>query len=250
MQLYIIRHGQSFNNALWAETGSSNGRLPDPHLTDIGQQQAHHLARYLRQTNQNECENLEADQHNRCGYHFTHLYSSLMLRAVQTGHTIAEALGMPLHVWECIHEWGGIYEDDPETGNPITLPGNNRAFFAKHFSQLVLPDRLQDQGWWGERPYESRESSIHRAQQFVNELMDQHGGTEDKVAIVTHGGFTSMVLRILFNLQEDHFSFQDQEFNTWLRLNNTAITRIDFFDDRIIQMYMNRVDHLPTDLIT
>ncbi len=42
MQLYIIRHGQSFNNALWDRTGGGNGRLPDPHLTEIGQQQAEH----------------------------------------------------------------------------------------------------------------------------------------------------------------------------------------------------------------
>ena len=250
MQLYIIRHGQSFNNALWAETGDSNGRLSDPHLTEIGQQQAHYLAQYLASANQNGAADSENDQHNRHGYHFTHLYSSLMLRAVQTGHAIADALDMPLHIWECIHEWGGIYEDDPETGEPVTLFGGNRPFFTERFPRLALPDWLQDQGWWGQRPYESREDSIHRAQQFVNELLDRHGGTEDRVAIVTHGGFTSMVLRVIFNLQEDGFTFNNEEFHTWLRLNNTGFARIDFYDGHIIQMYMNRVDHLPTELIT
>ena len=139
MQLYIIRHGQSFNNALWTETGSSNGRLADPHLTEIGEQQAYHLGQYLHQSNQNGEPGQERDQHNRHGYHFTHLYTSLMLRAVQTGHKVAEALNMPLHVWECIHEWGGMYLDDPDTGEPVPQPGGNRAFFRGTISPSRHP---------------------------------------------------------------------------------------------------------------
>lgn len=96
MQLYIIRHGQSYNNALWAQTGNGNGRLPDPPLTEIGHQQAQHLGQFMAKADENGNGRLEIDQHNRHGYHLTHLYSSLMFRAVQTGHAIAEALDMQI----------------------------------------------------------------------------------------------------------------------------------------------------------
>ena len=46
MQLYIIRHAQSYNNALtdWTE------RVSDPPLTELGEQQADLLAAYLAST--------------------------------------------------------------------------------------------------------------------------------------------------------------------------------------------------------
>lgn len=250
MQLYIIRHGQSFNNALWVKNGNSNGRLADPHLTEIGEQQASHLGQYIAQADQNGEPGIKNDQHNRFGYHLTHLYSSYMLRAVQTGHAMAEALDIPLVPWECIHEWGGIYLDDPETGEPHPLPGGNRAFFAERFPKMVIPDGLQEEGWWRKRSYEPRAESVHRAKQFMTELFERHGSTDDRVAIVTHGGFVYMLQHVIFKFEEDKFTLSDDVAHTWLRTNNTSVTRIDFEKNRLIQTYMNRVDHLPTDLIT
>lgn len=249
MQLYIIRHGQSFNNDLWARTGNSNGRLPDPPLTEIGYQQAQHLGQFMAKADENGNGRLEIDQHNRHGYHLTHLYSSLMFRAVQTGHAIAESLDMPLIAWPIIHEWGGIFDHDPETDEPIALPGPNRQFFVERFSRFVLPDDLQEEGWW-QQPYEPREASIHRAEEFVNQLLARHGNTEDRIGIVTHGGFTAMILRVIFNSREIIVNLRDEEFQTWLRMNNTGVTRLDFEETRITQTYVNRVDHLPTELIT
>ena len=249
MQLYIIRHGQSFNNALWDRTGESNGHLPDPPLTEIGQQQAEHLAQYLAQADKNGSPHEKHDPHNRHGYHLTHLYSSLMFRAVQTGHALADALDMPLIAWPIIHEWGGIFENDPETDMPMPRPGANRQFFTERFSRVLLPDWLQEEGWW-QKPYETPEVSIRRAEEFVMELLERHNGTEDRVAIVTHGGFTALVLRAIFGTLEFTVNLGDEEFETWIRTNNTAISRLDFEENRIIQVYMNRVDHLPTDLIT
>jgi 2,3-bisphosphoglycerate-dependent phosphoglycerate mutase len=250
MQLYIIRHGQSFNNALWAETGSSNGRLSDPPLTEIGEQQANCIAQYIYLTDQKGKLENDSNRHNRQGFNLTHLYTSLMLRAVQTGHAIAEALDMPLDVWECIHEWGGIFLDDPETGEPTPLPGANRSFFENRFSRLIIPDWLQENGWWNNRPFEQREDTIHRARQFATELLERHGDTDDRVAIVTHGGFASMFYTALFNFKETNLTLGDEEFHTWLRINNTGFSRLDFEDNYIVQIYMNRVDHLPLELIT
>lgn len=249
MQLYIIRHGQSFNNALWARTGNGNGRLSDPPLTDIGHQQAQHLGQFIAEADRNGNGRLATDQHNRQGYHLTHLYSSLMYRAVQTGHAIADVLDMPLVAWPIIHEWGGVFDNDPDTGEPYAVPGANRQFFVERFSRFVLPDDLQEEGWW-QGSYEQEADSIHRAETFVNELIERHGNSDDRIGIVTHGGFTAMILRVIFNSRESTVNLHDKGFLTWFHVDNTSVTRLDFEKSRIIQAYVNRVDHLPTELIT
>jgi 2,3-bisphosphoglycerate-dependent phosphoglycerate mutase len=247
MQLYIIRHAQSVNNAIWAETGGANGRLPDPPLTDLGHQQAIHLAQHLANA-QLDLPAYNANPQNLWCYQLTHLYSSLMLRAVQTGHHLAEALNLPLHVWEIIHEWGGIYELDELTGEPRGLPGPNREFFNGRFSRLVLPETLGNDGWWN-RPFDPPENAHLRAAGFIQELLTKHGGTDDRVGIVTHGGFYQALMRYIVGSQEPN-NLLNQATDVWFRVNNTSITRIDFDDANVSITYLNRLNHLPADMIT
>ena len=239
MQFYFIRHGQSANNALWDRTGSSKGRSYDPVLTPIGQRQAALVAQFLTQGNPEA--QVRLDPQNIMGFGITHLYCSLMVRAVATGHAIAEALGLPLHPWEDLHEEGGLYLDDEETGAQVGQAGNNRAFFEANYPQLVLPDSMGEAGWWN-RPYEEIHQRRERAQRFLHELREQHGNTEDHVAMVSHGGFYNLFIGTLLGLPEPG--------RFWFMLNNAAITRIDFGPDFDAIMYMNRADFLPRELIT
>lgn len=247
MQLYIIRHAQSVNNALWAETGNGNGRLPDPPITDLGRQQAIHLGQHLLSA-QADLPTFDANPHQLTRYQFNHLYSSLMLRAVQTGHILAEALDLPLLAWEIIHEWGGIYEQDEASGETRGLPGPNRHFFAEQFNRLVLPETLGEVGWWN-RPFEPPENSAGRAASFLQELLVRHGGTDDRVAIVTHGGFYQALMRTLLGSQGSNGLFS-QPAEIWFRINNTAVTRIDFGNSSIDIAYQNQLHHLPAALIS
>ena len=247
MQLYLIRHAQSENNALWARTKSENGRSPDPLLTDIGHQQAATLAKFLTQTDESSQRD-DLDIYNRAGFSFTHLYCSLMERAIQTGTYIAQAKQMPLLVWEMVHEWGGIYEDDYESGEKRGLPGANRAFFAEKYPHLVLPEELDDTGWWN-RPFEPRDACYGRAQQFLQALHERHGDSDDQVAIVTHGGFFYSFISALLDNWEAKAPLPDAN-QVWFAVNNASITRIDFNDTHIRMAYLNRVDFLPTELIT
>ncbi|MCB8981060.1 MAG: histidine phosphatase family protein [Ardenticatenaceae bacterium] len=240
----MIRHAQSENNDLWARTGSSNGRSPDPLLTEIGQQQARCLGQHI--AGGWEQADPDNDPHNRLGYRFTHLYSSLMLRAVDTGWAIARQVNLPLVAWETIHEMGGIYEHNEETFERIGLPGPNRAYFTQHHPYLVLPDSLGEAGWW-ERPYEPRAQLMERAQRFLVELESWHK-PDDKVAIVTHGGFFVAVLRTLFGFNT--LDNDESENRIWLHAHNTSITRLDFGEGQVDLLYLNRVDHLPKELIT
>jgi broad specificity phosphatase PhoE len=83
-----------------------------------------------------------------------------------------------------------------------------------------------------------------RAETFLNQLKDQHGHTQDAVAIVSHGGFYNHLLSALLGLPITNPPAW------WFTLYNTAITRFDFLDDHVRIAYQNRVDFLPPALIT
>jgi len=236
MQLYFIRHGQSENNELWMSTGSHEGRSEDPGLTEVGRRQAEFLAQFLSQP-----ASASSDFQNVAGFGITHLYTSLMVRAVATGTIIANALDSPLVAWEDLHEWGGIYLRDEQTDERVGLPGRNRAYFETHYPDLVLPDYLGEDGWWN-RPFEEPEPRLPRAKRVLHDLLERHGGTDDRVAVVSHGGFYNYLLAVILNLpeREDH----------WFALNNAGLSRIDFDEEEIRLIYLNRVDFLPKELIT
>ena len=240
MQFYFIRHGQSTNNARWGRTGSSHGRSEDPALTATGQRQAESLAQYLSQGTPPATVN-GRDPKNLSGFGITHLYCSLMIRAVATATAIAEAIHVPCSAWEDIHETGGIFLDDPETGEHVGLPGKSRAYFEQHYPLVCLPDTVNSHGWWN-RPFEERTDRLPRAQRVVRDLMERHGGTTDRVAVVSHGGFYNYVMSVVFDMPRR----DDQSF----LMNNAAITRIDFETDRTVLVYANRTDFMPDEWIT
>lgn len=242
MEFYVIRHGQSENNLLYLQTGSLDERNEDPELTDLGRRQAERLAEYLsRGWGKAEGPKRGYDPHNRTGFGLTHLYCSLMVRSVATGLVVAKALGLPLVAWRDVHETGGIHCPDPETGEHVGLPGKDRRYFEATYPDLVLGDWPGDGGWWN-RPYEAREERAERAKRFLAELLARHGGTDDRVAVVTHGGFYNTLMAQILG--------RSREASTWFAFENTAITRIDFGAEVSFVQYTNRVDHLPAEIIT
>jgi 2,3-bisphosphoglycerate-dependent phosphoglycerate mutase len=240
LQFYFIRHAQSTNNLLWDITSSSNSRSEDPPLTDLGREQASHLAEFLLRGNP-DGGNI-ATSTKTFGFSLTHLYTSLMLRAVETGMPVANTLCLPLIAWEDLHEQGGIYLTNEETGEPIGLPGKNRSYFQEFFPELLLPSSIDEAGWWRRRPYETPEQSVLRAQHLITDLLELHDNSNDRVAVICHGGFYNSFLAVLLNLPIQN--------ELWFRMNNAAITRIDFQDDVVRLIYMNRMDYLPAELIT
>jgi 2,3-bisphosphoglycerate-dependent phosphoglycerate mutase len=238
MQLYFIRHAQSANNQLYEETGSWNGRDSDPELTEVGHAQAQRLAEHLACTNDGT---FTRDFSNRGGFGLTHLYSSLMVRALATGAYLAAALNLPLVVWEDLHEVGGIFVIDSESGEHIGQPGKSRSELAARFPEAQLPETLDDNGWWN-RSHESVELQARRARRFVYDVLERHGSTDDRVAVISHGGFYNYVLAELLGIQAAN--------GFWFSLNNTGITRFNFDSEGIGLAYANRLEHLPAELIT
>lgn len=260
MQLYFIRHGQSTNNLLYEETLSDQDRSEDPPLTEKGLQQAERLAEYLR-SGRSGC--LDDDQQNLTGFEITHLYTSLMIRAASTAACIARMLHLPPIAWPETHEGGGIYLDDPKTGEPMPLSGKPRSYFERNYPELILPDTLSEEGWWN-RPFETRPERRRRAEAFLAELLQRHAGKPHRVALVSHGGFYNHFLAVLFGLQDGLARLiasgpqaQNQtdpapmpQDGLWFSLNNVGISCFDFLPGEVKVVYMNRIDFLPRDLIT
>ena len=246
MQLYFIRHGQSINNANWNNPDYVEN--PDPHLTEIGQEQAEHLAKYIKEnfpiTNTNSWNN-----QNQFGYGFTHIYTSLMERAANTAAPTARALGIPFTAWVELHEEGGIYareQDELFQG----LPGKPRSYFEKNIPELKLPEGYDESGWWN-RAFESEEERQPRADQVLAELIARHGDREGKpeerIAFVSHGGF---FVRLLSSMLKLPWRQGAHDMKSWFVLNNCSISRFDIFQEEIVINYINRTDHLPARLVT
>ncbi len=236
MRLYFIRHAQSQNNALYEETGSDDGRVDDPCLTAIGQEQAALTARFLSSSS-DPVDRLA----NGVGFDFTHLYCSPMYRAIVTAKPIAEALDMPLRVWTDWHETGGIFLEDKRKGEFIIRPGLNRSGMEQLYPKLMVPDSIGETGWWN-RPFETDDERPIRARRVYHELLERHGGSDDRVAVISHGGFYMHFLSAVMGV--------DYLRSVWFRMYNCAVTRFDFEGGEQTVVYHNFTAHLPSRLIT
>jgi len=242
LQLYFIRHGQSTNNALWTNSGGESylaDRQTDADLTEIGQHQAEFVAKHLAQA----YHLTGFDPQNRQGFGLTHLYCSLMIRAIKTGQAIAQQTGLPLVAMPEVHETGGVYEMSvvDEEMRFVGLAGHGRSFFESEYPELILPEDLPEEGWWN-RDKEPRENYLDRAQSIIDRLLGEHLGTDHRVGIVMHGGIFARILTILFKVQIEKY---------WFLMNNCAISRVDIDEDgHVMLVYMNNVSHLPDHLVS
>lgn len=246
MELYFIRHGQSQNNANWNDPDYQES--PDPALTELGHEQARILAEFLKKHQAITNGNVWNIQ-NRYGFGLTHIYTSMMERAVYTAAPIAEALDLPLRTWKDIHEEGGIFSRDAQS-NKAGLPGRARSFFTQNFPTMTLPEELDETGWWN-RPFEAEEERQPRADKVLADLVarhtDQEGQPEHRVAFVSHGGFFMRLICAMLKLPWRQAALG---MRSWVMLNNCSISRFDIHKQEINFAYLNRTDHLPDDMIT
>ena len=242
MRIYFVRHGQSTNNELWTSSGSSKGRVEDPELTDQGRQQAVLVADCIARNSTpvpDDAPLLDGENYN--SLELTHLYTSLMVVDVETGAIIAGKTGITLTARSELHECGGIFAEDEQTGAMKGLSGKNRSHFEARFPELVLPESLGDSGWWN-RPFEISDQRPARARRVIRALMEEHRGTDHRLGIIAHGGLYSLLLQLLLEISI--------EAKLWFSLNNTGITRVDVNGEYVNLVYQNRVDFLPPHLIT
>ena len=226
VRFVLIRHGQSINNLLWAETGDSIGRHHDPVLTPLGHQQAHLLGEVL------------AD--GVLPWRITQLHSSLMTRAVQTAAPLADALDLPLIGHPEAYETGGLFMEEA-AGVRIPHPGATATELRLLSGRLMLPNSAGDDGWFP-GPYEDGEELImDRAQRVIADLRARHSD-DDVVALVMHGAFFQFLFRALLGIDT---------MSGWNTKHNTALTLIGETAGGItIAERIDWTPHLSEELLT
>ena len=234
-QLYLIRHGQSANNAL----ADQRRRTADPGLTDIGHAQARHVARHLE--TQPDKTDVRDGRIGVAGHGIGRLYCSPMLRALQTAKPIAAALGLAPEVRLDVFESGGIWLDGGDGQGPVGHPGLRRAELAAKFPGFALPAEATEEGWWN-RPFETPEQMAERAARVAAGIRRRLAYTDERVAVVSHGTFMNTLIA--------HLTFGNALDGVFFSNHNTAISRLDFDGDHVMVRYLNRIDHLPPELAT
>lgn len=169
MKLYFIRHGESMANLL-GEFSNSGFKHP---LTEAGVEQARTAARSL------------------AGLAVERVYSSPVMRAVQTAQILRESLGgPPLQIAEALREWSvGIYEG---TTDPVGWE-LHRQVQDLWFNHQQLDSRMPG----GESFRDIQDRFIP----FVEGLAAEGTSSDQNIILVSHGGlYTAMLPAVLKNV--------------------------------------------------
>ncbi len=243
MELYIIRHAQSINNALIDQ----RDRVRDPALTELGLRQAQaiagHLAAGINLDLKVGVSEEDTTVRQRQGYGIGRLFCSAMYRALQTARPIGEALDLSPEVWVDIHEHGGIYLDHAEAAGIVGYPGKTRQEILEEFPTYLLPKEITKEGWWknGQEDWPTCQGRAIRVAGQLYSLAQEAG--DERIGMVSHGGFIDALLKAILNQLPGEGAF----FHHY----NTAITRVDFHaDGRLSFRYQNRIPHLSPELVS
>ncbi len=246
MKLYLVRHAQSENNLAWRGSDHFDGRIADPEITETGHRQAQELGQHLAHP-VGEPRQYPYSEEKSTHYGLTHIYCSLMTRSILTAQYIAGACDLELQALPDIFEKNGIYEFDEE-GNMRGLPGHGLSYFTNRFPGVSLPADLPEEGWW-DRPAETHDHFQGRVQSVVENVRTRHAHTDDCIAMVVHGDFMDQFINELMEVPRHEHNYKSDWVANWA-FRNPPISRIDFVRGSHNVVYLNRIDHLPAELIT
>jgi len=221
MQLYLIRHAESQNNAM-----SPHERIEDPPITDAGKQQAEFLSAWTR--------TLAIDT----------LITSPFRRALETTREILAAVPQRVHVWHDIFERGGCYRGyfpEEKQGAMGMGPAEIRSALNND-GTCTIDDTISKDGWWGGNVPETDDQAAQRAGVVAARLQATFGDSGKTIVAVTHADFKRLLLRAMLPGVVDPDRLGP--------VRNTGITKVDFDGNRWQLDWFNSVSHLPAELIT
>ncbi len=248
MQLYLIRHAQSVNNA---NEGNPNFKhVEDAPLTPLGHSQAAHLAAQFRRHLESEDLQLTLNQAAHMPiYRVDELHVSPFQRTLQTAKPLADALDVPTYVKMDIYEYGGIYRREGDR-TFRTFRGLNREQMAELVPGINIPDDVTDEGWWTMDIYEPEEHFINRGKRVFNFLVAQaeNAWAGKHIAMIAHADFINLLVQTILRKGEVE---RNPHRDSFMYAYNTSVTRIDFNKHGFPTLrYFSRVDHLPEEMVT
>ncbi len=213
MELYLIRHAQSQNNAKPQEQ-----RVEDPGITDVGHQQAENLAKWIPRLN------------------LTKLITSPFLRTLQTTEYLWKATDLRPEVRTDLHEVGGCVSG-PSSEAAVGEPGMNRSTIEEKFPFCEVEPSIDGDGWWNRKPYESMTLAEERAQRLVGTTLKEFSQSEERVAYVMHADF-----KVIFLSQFHQQPLQGPY--------NVSVSKVVMADGGLRLADYNQIHHLPEHLVT
>ncbi len=173
MRILFARHGESVANLLGV---ISNRDLPHP-LTEAGREQAASLAEWVRP------------------YSLTRVFSSPVLRAVQTADIVGQTHHLPVAIADALREFDcGVLE-----GRSDEESWARHAALSAEWHAGRLDSRIEG----GESLNDMRARFVP----FVGELMQQYRGSSESLLAVGHGGLYRWMLPLVVPGLES--AFQD-----------------------------------------
>jgi len=244
LDLYLVRHAQSFNNAVKIAAVQKYGdsenpeakaywlehRSADPDLSDLGRQQAQHLG-----------DRLAAELVGRS----TTFVCTPMRRTYQTIEPTLVALGVSDPDRVLCH--AKFYEHGGAHNQGVAVPGATKAEMeGRHPLRCV--DFPEAAGWHehqdGHETWEEFNTRIRHAKRWLMETFIPETAEHSECAVVvSHGTFMSYILRALQNQQPGHrFGYIH---------GNTGITHLKWHRTHgIFLMSANDTAHVPVALST
>jgi probable phosphoglycerate mutase len=163
MRIYFVRHGQSEANVLRV---ISNRDLPHS-LTDVGLRQAEALARTLADVS------------------LAAIYSSPIVRALETAQIVGHAKNLPVEIVDALRE--------PDCG--IMEGRGDAEAWAEH--DRAVSDWLAGQHDSCIEGGESYNDLRARFVPFIDRLVADHGGTDHHLLLITHGSLLYLMLPLV-----------------------------------------------------
>jgi 2,3-bisphosphoglycerate-dependent phosphoglycerate mutase len=219
MELYVIRHAQSANNALPEEQ-----RVEDPAITELGHRQAKALADWIH----------SAD--------LDILVTSPFRRTLETTEYIRQRVDVVPQVWIDLHEQGGCYAGHDPTRYE-GRPGMTRQQILAEFPGYEPEELIDASGWWKCRTYESYEMTRQRARRLVARTLKTFGGRNVRVAYIMHADFKRCFLQEMLSATQSSSSVVGP-------IYNTAVSTIKLHSDTPQVSLFNSTVHLEEELLS
>lgn len=222
MQLYLIRHAESENNAR-----PDHLREEDPPITTLGQQQAECLASWV--------QTLRIDA----------LITSPFLRTLQTTRAVTDASSRHVHVWHDVFERGGCFRghgpDSTEGGPGLGTSGIHHRLASENGAGCTIDATIGEEGWWFGNDRETDEEAVDRAKRVTRRFADTFGDSDATVVSIIHADLKRLLLIEMLKPAIDATRLGP--------LRNTGITKLNFDDGSWSLDWFNSISHLPVNLI-
>ena len=201
--LYLIRHGQSAGNA----EGRFGGHGPTP-LSDLGREQAEKTAKVLAK------EGIHA------------IYSSDLLRAIQTAEPLATLLNLPIHKSSAFRERHvGVLQGLTFDESREQFPNDYYALINRNIHHIITEG-------------ESYRQLLRRITTELRNILRDHN--RERIAIFSHtGAICFLTLHLLGAIH------RGTKTTPWLITSNCGINRFEFRRPRNVRVLaLNDTRHL------